>query len=422
MTPASADARSLVSHRTTCRLCDAPDPELVLPLAATPAADDYVSTERLKDQQPVFPLDLYLCRECGHAQLLDVVNPEALFGSYLYVTSSSPGLSEHFRRYADDVVARIRVPAGALTVDIGSNDGTLLRFFQKKGLRVLGVDAAAEIAKAATQAGVETIGAFFDTTLAERIRQDRGPASIVTANNVFAHADNLGAIAQGIERLLADDGMFVFEVSYLVDLVEGHVFDYIYHEHLCYHSVKPLQGFLRRHGLELIDVERISTKGGSLRGTAQRLDGQRSVSPSVNELIALEEGIGLYDRTTFSRLAERLDSIKGDLLDRLRQLQAQGKTIAGYGASATVTTLIYHFGLGQFLSFIVDDNVTRQGLFSPGLHIPILAPSAMYERKPDCVVILAWRFAQPILERHRPFVEAGGQFIVPLPEQKVIER
>lgn len=409
-----------VYRRDTCRLCGGKDLELVLRLTPTPPADDYVPAERLHKVQETYPLDLFLCHECAHAQLLDVVPPEALFGNYIYLTASSPGLVEHFRRYAEQVLTRVGPPKGSLVVDVGSNDGVLLKFFQEGGMRVLGIDPAREIARKATDSGIETLPAFFTSELAHRIKTERGPAAIITANNVFAHADNLADVTEGIRDLLAPSGVFVFEVSYLVDLIQGMVFDYIYHEHLCYHSVKPLDKFFRRHAMELIHVERISTKGGSLRGTAQLAGGPRQVSPSVARLITLEEDLGLHHSEYFKLFATKIDSLKAELGSLLIDLRAEEKTIAGYGASATVTTLTYQFDLGDVMSFIVDDNPSRQGLFSPGFHIPVVAPQALYERKPDYVIILAWRFSDLILKKHQAFLAQGGHFIVPLPKVEVL--
>lgn len=421
MTNPTIGAAIAVSKRTSCRLCGGGDLELALPLAPTAPADAYVPAAALDRLQQTFPLDLYLCQTCGHAQLLDVVDPNVLFGDYIYRTSSSPGLVEHFRRYAHEVLGRVgSLEETDLVVDIGSNDGTLLRFFKEQGARVQGVDAAAEIAREATESGVPTISRFFTSALGRQLRADLGPARIVTANNVFAHADNLGDIADGIQALLAPHGVFVFEVSYLADLVQGLVFDYIYHEHLCYHSVQPLQSFLSQHGLELIDVQRIPTKGGSLRCTAQLHAGPCAVSPSVTELIALEDRLGVHRTATYTAFAREIEDAKTKLITLLKDLTARGKIVAGYGASATVTTLVYHFDLGPFLSFIVDDNATRQGLFSPGLHIPVLSPATLYERKPDYVVVLAWRFADLILKQHQAFLAQGGHFIVPLPHLIVV--
>lgn len=391
-----------------------------MPLAATPPADAYVTVDRAAEVQERYPLDVYMCRECGHVQLADVVDPVVLFRDYIYTTASSPGLVEHFRQYADAVFARAGCRSDALAVDIGSNDGTLLRFLQAKGLRVQGVDAAVGIAAQATAAGVPTIPDFFTSVQAVEIRRQHGPAAIISANNVFAHADNLGDIARGVAGLLAADGLFVFEVSSLLDQTRGRVFDYVYHEHLCYHSVAPLQRFLARHSLELIDVERIGTKGGSLRCVAQMAGGPRPVASAVGDYIAEERAFGLDRPERLKAFADEIATVRIAVLNAIDALRAQGKTLAGYGASATVTTLLYHFDLGSRIAFMVDDNESRQGRLSPGMHIPVCSPQELYTRKPDAVVVLAWRFADMIIERHRTYHEQGGQFIIPLPDLRIV--
>jgi SAM-dependent methyltransferase len=411
----------VVERRETCRLCSSAEVELVLPLAPSSVADAYVPADRLGEPQAAYPLDLFLCLACGHAQLLDVLDPEALFRDYIYTTASSPGLVEHFRRYAEELVVDLGAPAGALAVDVGSNDGVLLGFLKEAGMRVRGVDPAQEIARRATERGIPTTPTFFTREAAEALREQEGPAALVTANNVFAHADDLGEIADGIHDLLARDGVFVFEVSYLLDLVENMVFDWIYHEHLCYHSIKPLRIFLALHGMDLFDVQRVGTKGGSIRCFAQRAGGPRAVADSIAEFLEQERAVELDRPETFRIFGGRVNAIRDEVRTRLFAAVSGGAIIGGYGASATVTTLLHHFGLDEFLSFIVDDNPERQGLFSPGHHIPVVSRGALSERAPDEVVVLAWRFAEAIAKNNDAYLERGGRFLVPLPEVGVLD-
>lgn len=409
-----------LSRRSYCLLCGAEDLVLALPMAASPLADAYEPAERLGEEQPLYPLDLYLCRSCGHLQLPTVVDPDLLFRNYRYVTSSSPGLVDHFHRYADAVVDEIAPPADSLVVEIGSNDGSLLRFFAERGLRVLGVDPGVENARAATASGIETLPEFFTADLACDVRDSHGRASIVAANNVFAHINDLGDVADGVRELLAHDGIFVFEVSYLVDILERMLFDTVYHEHLSYHAIAPLQSFFARHGLELFDVQRVPTKGGSIRGFAQLAGGPREVARVVGEFVALEELMGLERTEVYAEYAERIRAAKEELLDLLRRLKGEGETIAGFGAAHTITTLMFQFGLGGIIDFLVDENPAKQGTFSPRDHIPVLPPSALEERGTRYVVVLAWQYASRIMERHASFVESGGHFIVPLPQLEVV--
>jgi len=402
-------------RRDHCRLCDSKKLELALPIKPSPIADAYFPASRLGKPQELYPLDLYLCRNCGHVQNLDVVDPEVLFRDYLYNTSSSAGLVEHFRRLAADAVKDLNLKPGALVVEIGSNDGSLLRHFKTYGMRVLGIDPAREIARLATEAGLETLPEFFSAKLAAILRKQYGGAAVVCANNVFAHADDLTDIVRGIRELLTDDGVFVFEVTYLVDLVDNFLFDTIYHEHVSYHSVEPLALFFDRLGMQLIDIQRIGSKGGSIRGYAQRKpEGKRTVQPVVGELIKLERERGFNMPQVYKDYAERIEERKKILNAFIDKEIAEGKLIAGYGASNTTTTLMWHFELTRKLAFIADDNQKKFGLYCPGSHIPVVPSEELYIRKPDFVLILAWQYAVPIMKKHARFMEEGGKFVVPL--------
>jgi SAM-dependent methyltransferase len=411
-------------RRDNCRLCGSPELTQVLALAPTPPANAFVAETALNQPQETFPLDVFFCENCGHVQLLDVVDPELLFANYVYVSGTSPVFVKHFQDYADAVCrAYVPDPAGRLALDIGSNDGTLLKQFQAKGMAVLGVDPARDIAARATEDGVETLATFFTAGLADTIRAERGPAQVITANNVFAHADDLSGITNGIRALLAPDGVFVFEVSYLVDVFENTLFDTIYHEHLAYHSVKPLVQFFAAHGMELIAAERVSSHGGSLRGTAQLAGGPHAVDGSVAAAISSEADLGLHTAETLKRFGAKIDRVRDELTAVLGEMKRAGKRIAAFGAPAKATTLMYHFGIGpDVIDFIVDDSPLKQGLFSPGMHIPVLPSEAIYSKTPEAVVILAWNFAEPIMRNHARYLERGGRFIVPLPKVEVFDR
>ena len=385
-------------------------------------ADAYIPSSRLNEEQPAYPMDAYLCRDCGHVQLLDIVDPKILFSNYLYVTSVSLGLVEHFRQYAGAVMEQIKPQPGGLVVDIGSNEGVLLKFFKERGMKVLGIDAAENIVARANQAGIETLAAFFNAELGRKIKRERGGAAIVTANNVFAHADNLPDMLDGIREMLAPDGVFVFEVVYLVDMIEKLTFDTIYHEHLCFHSVKPFASFCARHGMELFHVERIPTKGGSIRGFARIASGPSKADSSVEELLALEAVMGVDRPPVFQKLAAELERLKTELHELLRRLsRAQGKDRGRLRR-------VRHSPRRSFISlswarrwtFLVDDDKTRHGLFSPGFHIPVLPSSALYERKPDYTIILAWQYAEPIIRKNPGYLEQGGHFIIPMPQVRVV--
>jgi hypothetical protein len=307
-------------------------------------------------------------------------------------------------------------------VEIGSNDGSLLKAFQTEGMRVQGIDPAREIAKAATRDGVPTIPDFFTSQIAGQIKATNGPAALFCANNVFAHIDNLSDVVTGVRALLAPDGAFVFEVSYIVDMIDNMVFDTIYHEHVSHHALLPMETFLNRHDMTLFDVARTGTKGGSIRAFAQPMStGRRPRSEQLTRLMTEEKRRGITEPQVYLDWFAAIESRKQEVLAYLDAAILAGKTVAGYGASTTTTTLLYHFELTSRIAFIVDDNALKQGLFSPGAHIPVLPSDALATRKPDVVVILAWIYAEPIVARNAEYIRNGGTFLIPLPVAKTID-
>ena len=415
------NTKPVCRRRADCRLCGGDRLALVLSLEPTPPANAFVPAGLLGRAQERFPLDLFLCEACGHLQLLDVVDPALLFEDYVYVSGTSPVFVKHFEDYAASVRARFQPEAGSLVIDIGSNDGTLLGFFKAAGHRVLGIDPARDIARRATEAGIETLCGFFGADLARRLRAERGQATVITANNVFAHIDDLAGVTDGVRTLLAPGGVFVFEVSYLLDVIEKTLFDTIYHEHLDYHAVAPLVRFFAAHGLEMIEAERVSSHGGSLRGVVQLAGGRHPVGAGLTAALEAEQRAGLEKAETFRTFGRHIEALKDELGGLLRRLKAEGKSVAGFGAPAKATTLMYHFGLGpELVDYIIDDSPLKQGLFTPGLHIPVLSSAALAERRPDYLLILAWNFASPIIAKNTAFRDAGGRFIVPLPHVEVI--
>ena len=410
----------VIHRRDTCRGCDGNDLEMVLCLKPSPIGDDFITADNLHLHQPSYPLDLFMCKTCGLAQLIDVIDPDTLYGEYIYVTASSTGLSDHFRNYAESVINACSIKPGSLVVDLGSNDGTLLRHFQHKGMIVLGVEPAEHIASKATYSGITTLGEFFSPVLAKKIVSNHGHAKLITANNVFANIDDLMSWVDAVNELLDEDGVFVFESYYLADLLQNMVFDFIYHEHLSSFSVRPMQALFRRVGLELIAVERVDTKGGSLRYFVQRTLGRLKNNGSVMKMLAFEQSIGLYRRETFTDYAEKINSLKEQTKKFIAKAKSEGKRIAGFGASITGTTLINHFEIGEFLDYLVDDNIAKHGRFSPGLHLPVYPSSVLCERNPDYVIILAWRFFEIIIRNNEDYLKSGGQFIIPVPKFNLI--
>lgn len=411
----------LFRHRDTCRLCHSGSLENVVPLAPLPIATPNVglpSDDRVKAglANSMVPLDLYLCHACGHLQLSDVINPEVQYNNFSYTTSISLGLTEHFERMSETVIARAGLRPGALVVEVGSNDGTLIRFFQDRKMSVLGIDPARAIAARATAEGIETLPLFFTEDLARKIREERGPAQVVLSNNTFANLDDLDGPTAGIRHLLADDGMFVFETQHGADVIRRLLVDTIYHEHLSYFLAGPLVQFFARHKMELFAVEHLPTKGGSFRGYVQLAGGPYRADGSVATMLAEEAADHLSDRAPYRRFVERLASARQKLAQTVSAEVAAGHVIAGFGASVGTVTLLNQLTVGNSLAFVADDKPLANELVGPGYRIPILPSSELYERQPDIVVMFAWRYAKPIMEKHRRYLEEGGRIVVPLPE------
>ncbi|MCE9616091.1 MAG: class I SAM-dependent methyltransferase [Lentisphaerae bacterium] len=408
------------THQSHCRLCLGRNLDLVVKLEPIPLASHYAAERAAPADDALYPTDLYLCRDCGHVQILDIIDPAVLWEDYAYRSGQTKGILDHFEAVAASVIARHHPPAGSLVVDIGSNDGSLLRPFKRRGHRVLGVDPVRYIAAEATASGIETVPEGMTPALAKRIVERHGPASVVTAFNVFAHAPDMGAMAQSIHDLLAPDGVFLFEAQYLLDIVDHVLLGTIFHEHMSHHSVAPMQRFLARHGMELIDVERVSIQRGSIIGTAQRRGGPRPVQPSVAAHLALERERGLDRPEALQEFGARLGRLRQDM-DRLRaEWTRRGATVAAYGAARSGPTLIVQFGLGGLIDCIFDDHPQKVNRFSPYHRIPVLPTRTLMERKPDYVIILAYLHARSIVASNRAYLEQGGHFVTCCPDVRVI--
>ena len=321
------------------------------------------------------------------------------------------------------MIKRFDLKSGCLVSDIGSNDGTTLSFFKEAGMNVVGIDPAKDIALKATYNGINTIGDFFCYSLARKLKSKFGPCKFITSHNACAHIDDLLDVFKGVEHWLDDDGIFVVEVGYFVDVYQNTWFDTIYHEHLDYHTVAPFDKLFGRVGMEIIDVQRIEPQGGSIRVIAQKKGGKHTRSFSVNKLITFEHQLGLNKIETFYEFNFKINNVKKNLQKIIHPLKKDGKLIAGFGAPTKATTLMAHFDLDdKVLDFIVDDNPLKQGLFTPITHIPILPTEALYKYKPDFVLILAWNFAEPIMKTQARYEKEVGQFIVPMPVPKIIEK
>lgn len=411
--------KSAFTKRAECRLCSSPELELVLSLPPTPPANEFVPQSQISKPQETFPLDVYFCHRCFHVQLLDIVSPDRLFSNYVYVSGTSPVFVKHFEDYAHQLCEGLA--SGSQVLEIGSNDGTMLESFKKRDMRILGVDPAQDIARSATERGIPTINAFFTLELAKKICDDWGQFERIVANNVFAHIDDLVDIVEGVKILLDKEGIFVFEVSYLGSVFEKTLFDTIYHEHLSYHSVLSLEPFFKRMGMRLFKVESVSTHGGSIRCFVQHQQGHHPHHQSVADFINYEKSLKLDQAATFQIYQDKIQILKSQLCELLSKLKAGGSTIIGYGAPAKATTLMYSFGLSrELISAIVDDSPFKQGLYTPGLHVPVVPANQFEQLNPDYVLILAWNFAESIIAKYQAYRQRGGKFIIPVPKVQLV--
>ncbi len=408
--------------RDTCRMCLSRDLERILELTPTPPGNDFVTKAELNITQACYPLELYFCKNCHHVQLGHVVKPEILYQKdYSYVSSTSSHFLSHLRDYAKYIVDRFQLNKSDLVIDIGSNDGACLKFFKELGMTVQGVDPAANIADIAIAAGIPTIADFFSHSVAKNLLFEKGPAKIITSHNACAHIDNLDSVIKGVKTLLDDDGVFILEVGYFYDVFTNIWFDTIYHEHVDFHTVEPFIALFKRHGMEVISVERVSPQGGSIRVFVQKSPATIKHDDTVNELIKLEHDAGLNDVSQLLNYQKRIDQVRDDLRVLIDNIKQDNKLIAGFGAPTKATTLMAHFGIdGNDISFIVDDNPLKQNLFTPGTHIPVLSSEYIYKKKPDYLLILAWNFAEPIMKTHKKYLEEIGQFILPMPKPEII--
>lgn len=402
-----------------CRACGSGRLHLFLPMGNHPPANMFVRPEDAGKPQPAFPLNAQACLDCGLIQVADQV-PEGFFRHYLYIPSGAATMHGHFEGLARVLADRA---AGGLIVDIGCNDGLMLGFANALGAQTLGVDPAANLAEAAARNGVEVHVAYFGPETADELRAARGPAQVISTSNTLNHIGDLMGFMDGINRLLADDGWFVVELPWGLDILRGNQFDNIYHEHMSEMSLKSLVRLAERSGMAVVDVTRLPVHGGSMRVFMRKAGAAGAPSAEVRHMLAAEDEAGMNDAATFADLADHARQIGTDLRALLAGLKAQGKTIAGYGAPAKGNTLLNYFQIGpETLDFLVDRNPLKQGMLSPGTLIPIHDTAAIAERKPDYLLVLAWNFFDEIRQQLSDYEAAGGRFIVPLPSPHIVPR
>ena len=408
-----------------CRSCGTPLGKAVLDLGLQPLANNLPRPEDLTAgrPEPRFPLRLAVCPACWLMQITDIVPPVDLFETYLYFSSFSDALLRHAREAATHHHQAERLGPGSLVVEIASNDGYLLRNFVEAGVPCLGIEPAKNIAAVATQRGIPTLNEFFSLGLARRLASEGRLADLILGNNVFSHVPDTNDFVAGLATLLKPGAVAVLEFPYGCDLVEQLEFDTIYHEHVFYFTLVALTPLFARHGLDVVDVQRLPIHGGSLRLSVAH-HGTRPASASVASLLAEERAKGVDAPAYYATFADQVNTLREDLLRLLGTLHAQGASIAAYGASAKGSTLLNFYGIGRqgldCLRFVVDRSTAKQGRLTPGSHLPILPPESLLQQRPDYTLLLTWNFAEEILAQQSAYRSAGGRFIVPLPTVRIL--
>ena len=409
----------MYNHQTHCRICKSENLTKFLDLGDQPLANSFLKTPNEFKTEQKYPLAVYFCHDCNLAQLLDVVSKEEMFSDYIYFTSGMPRISNHFKSYAEDVMERFLKP-GDFVVEIASNDGILLKFFEDAGYKALGVDPAANVVKVADKLGVNTIVDFFSKKLAEQIASDKGKAKAILANNVVAHINDLHDLAGGIKGLLAEDGVFVLEAPYLIDMFDNLAYDTIYHEHVSFLAVRPLQKLFEQFDLEIFDVQIKNAQGRSLRVFIGH-KGKHYVDSSVKKYVDLELSMGLNKLDSYEVMAQRAADQKERLVKILKDLKQQGKKIAAYGAPAKGNTMLNYCQIGtDILDYALDNLPAKQNLYTPGMHIHTVDSAYAHSHLPDYFLMLAWNYAEQILDAEKDFTAKGGKFIIPVEGVKII--
>ena len=406
---------------TACRSCGASRLHDILSLGATPLANALLRTDDLARPERRIPLTLCLCEECALVQLRETVDPAVLFSDYPYFSSFSDTMLAHARAIVERTIDAERLGENALVMEIASNDGYLLQYYKERGIRVLGIEPATNIAEVAVRdRGVPTRVSFFSADLASTLRAEGLRAAVVHANNVFAHVPDTNGFMRGLATVLADDGVAIVEAPYVKTMLDHREFDTIYHEHVFYFSLTAVDRLARRHGLLVADVEQLAIHGGSLRFFL-RLAGAATPSARVEELLQEEQRWGVDDRATYDAFGDDVKALRESLRTLLTDLKARGRRLAAYGASAKGSTLLNYFGIGRdLLDFVVDRSTVKQGRYTPGTHLLIRPVDALSQDRPDYVLLLTWNFKDEILSQQESYRRAGGKFIIPIPEPTVV--
>ena len=405
-----------------CRFCAGPLHDTFVDLGMSPLCESYVPAEAVNAMEPFYPLHVWVCRECFLVQLEAYVAAAHIFDEYAYFSSYSTSWLRHAEDYTAMISKRLGLGSNSLVVELASNDGYLLQYFVKRGIPTLGIEPAANVARAAEEKGVKTLVKYFDRDLGTALAAEGKPADLIIGNNVLAQVPDLNSFVAGIRALLKPTGTATLEFPHLQKLVDENQFDTIYHEHFSYFSLVVVERIFGAHDMKIFDVEELWTHGGSLRIYAcPAADTSRPISQRVLDLRQREKDAGYLDLALYARFEEQVRETKRKLLDLLITAKRQGKRICGYGAPGKGNTLLNYCGIRcDFLDFTVDRNPYKQGKFLPGTHIPILAPSKIEEVRPDYVFILPWNFKDEIMNQLAHIREWSGKFIIPIPAAQIV--
>jgi len=409
--------------KNECRICSSNNLELILDLGEQPPSNAFIKKEDLEKPEDKFPLRLYLCKECYLLQLLDIVDKEILFKEYLYLTSASKPSVNHFKKYAYDVYEEfLKQSKNSLVIEIGSNDGTLLKEFKKLGATVLGIEPAKNIAKIANDAGITTENTFLNYDIVKKKSLEK-KASIIVGNNVFGHIDDLKEFMKCVKILSKEKGVFIFEVPYLVNLIQKLEFDTVYHEHLSYFSLIPLIRLMDEFNLEIFDVKKQKVHGGTIRVFVSE---KNNFKKTINfeKMIKFEKEFGINKIQTYQKFSKNVKELKNKLQNKLLKFKKEGKIIFGYGAPAKGNVLLNYCNIGtEFLDYIIDTTPLKQGLYTPGMHIPVKSDKENIEKPSQQIaLLLAWNYEETIINKEKLFLKNGGKFLIPIPTPKTISK
>ena len=404
-----------------CNFCGRALSNIVADLGMSPLSNAYLRADQLLLMEPFYPLAAYVCEGCFLVQVPPVETPEHIFSDYAYFSSYSESWLRHAENYCNAMIERFGFDASKQVVEIASNDGYLLQYFHARGIPVLGVEPAANVAERAREKSIPTLVKFFGTETAKEMVRDGVRADLLLGNNVLAHVPDVNDFVEGLRVLLNERGVITMEFPHLLRLMAGNQFDTIYHEHFSYFSFFAVEKIFAAHGLRMFDVDELPTHGGSLRIYAEHASGDREVSPRVDALRKSEADFGVDSLQTYSAFSEQVQATKRRLLDFLIDARWKGKTVAGYGAPAKGNTLLNYCGIRtDLLSYTVDRSPHKAGLFLPGTHIPIHTPEKVREKKPDFLLILPWNLKDEIIGQMSDVRDWGGKFVVAIPAVEVI--